>query len=110
MITAGATNIYIEGDREAMQFEPSFPEIRDAVQKLCSQFPGEYWSELDEHRRYPQEFVSELTESGFLSVLIPEQYGGVGLWKRPLLFLRKFSVVVVTVVPAMRKCIRWAPC
>ena len=79
MITAGATNIYIEGDREAMQFEPSFPEIRDAVQKLCSQFPGEYWSELDEHRRYPQEFVSELTESGFLSVLIPEQYGGVGL-------------------------------
>lgn len=62
-----------------MQFEPSFPEIRDAVQKLCSRFPGEYWRELDEQRRYPEAFVSELTESGFLSVLIPEQYGGSGL-------------------------------
>lgn len=62
-----------------MQFEPSFPEIRDAVQKLCSRFPGEYWRELDEQRRYPEAFVSELTESGFLSVLIPEEYGGSGL-------------------------------
>ena len=62
-----------------MQFEPSFQDIRDAVQKLCSQFPGEYWRELDEQRRYPEAFVKELTDSGFLSVLIPEQYGGSGL-------------------------------
>ena len=57
----------------------SFPEIRDAVRKLCSQFPGEYWRERDRERAYPKEFVAALTEAGFLSVLIPETYGGSGL-------------------------------
>ena len=57
----------------------SFPEIREAVRKLCSQFPGEYWRERDRDRTYPKEFVAALTAAGFLSVLIPEAYGGSGL-------------------------------
>lgn len=57
----------------------TFPEIRDSVRKLCSGFPGEYWRRLDGSRSYPTEFVRALTESGFLSVLIPEEYGGSGL-------------------------------
>lgn len=57
----------------------SFPEIREAVRKLCAQFPGEYWRERDRERTYPKEFVAALTEAGFLSVLIPETYGGSGL-------------------------------
>lgn len=59
--------------------EPSHPEIRDAVRKLCAGFPGEYWRALDRERTYPTEFVRTLTEAGFLSVLIPEEYGGSGL-------------------------------
>ena len=54
-------------------------EIREQVQKLCSKFPGDYWRALDEVRAYPTDFVKALTESGFLSVLIPEEYGGSGL-------------------------------
>jgi len=54
-------------------------EIREQVKKLCSQFPGEYWRELDTKRAYPTDFVRALTEAGYLSVLIPEQYGGSGL-------------------------------
>lgn len=54
-------------------------EIRDAVVKLCRGFPGLYWRQLDRERAYPAEFVSALTEAGFLSVLIPEEYGGSGL-------------------------------
>ncbi len=54
-------------------------DIRDAVAKLCAQFPGEYWRNLDRERAYPKEFVKALTDSGFLSILIPEQYGGSGL-------------------------------
>ena len=54
-------------------------EVRDAVAKLCARFPGEYWREKDRERAYPTEFVTTLTESGFLSVLIPECYGGSGL-------------------------------
>jgi acyl-CoA dehydrogenase len=60
----------------------SFPEIRDAVRKLCAQFPGAYWRALDRTRDYPTAFVQTLTREGFLSVLIPEVYGGSGLGLR----------------------------
>ncbi len=54
-------------------------EIREEVGKLCARFPGEYWRKLDQVRGYPTEFVTALTEAGYLSVLIPEEYGGSGL-------------------------------
>ena len=57
----------------------TFPEIREAVRRLCARFPGPYWRALDRERAYPTEFVEALTEAGFLSVLIPEDYGGSGL-------------------------------
>ena len=57
----------------------SFPEIRESVRRLCAQFPGEYWRALDRERAYPTDFVRALTQAGFLSALIPEQYGGSGL-------------------------------
>lgn len=57
----------------------NYPEIREAVAKLCSKFPGEYWRDLDDTSTYPTEFVQALTDAGFLSVLIPEEYGGAGL-------------------------------
>ena len=64
-----------------MTYNPdeTFPEIREAVRKLCARFPGAYWRELDRERAYPKAFVDALTEAGFLSVLIPEEYGGSGL-------------------------------
>jgi acyl-CoA dehydrogenase len=57
----------------------TFPEIRENVRKLCTRFPGEYWRGLDRAREYPTEFVATLTREGFLSILIPEEYGGSGL-------------------------------
>ncbi len=57
-------------------------EIREEVRKLCARFPGEYWRRLDEARAYPTEFVHALTEAGYLSVLIPEEFGGAGLGLR----------------------------
>ena len=59
--------------------EQDLQEIRTAVSKLCAGFPGEYWRTLDRERKYPTEFVRALTEAGYLSCLIPEQYGGSGL-------------------------------
>jgi acyl-CoA dehydrogenase len=53
--------------------------IRAAVRALCAGFPGEYWRKLDRERAYPTEFVTALTEAGFLAALIPEDYGGSGL-------------------------------
>ncbi len=57
----------------------TYPEIRESVRRLCAEFPGAYWQALDRERRYPTEFVRTLTEAGFLSVLIPEEFGGSGL-------------------------------
>ncbi|AOO81818.1 acyl-CoA dehydrogenase family protein [Bosea vaviloviae] len=62
-----------------MQHTPNHTDIRDAVAKLCAGFPGEYWRKLDREMAYPTEFVAALTQSGFLSALIPEEYGGAGL-------------------------------
>ena len=63
----------------AQEQQDEFHDIRDAVAKLCAQFPGEYWRKLDRQMAYPKEFVDALTEAGYLSVLIPEEYGGSGL-------------------------------
>src|SRR4051812_30794139 len=62
--------------------EHDLREIRDAVAKLCAAFPMEYWRGLDRERKYPTEFVRALTEAGWLSCLIPEEYGGAGLGLR----------------------------
>jgi acyl-CoA dehydrogenase len=59
--------------------EQNYPEIREAVARLCAQYPGEYWRDLDQASAYPSEFVRALTEAGYLSVLIPEEFGGSGL-------------------------------
>src|SRR6202000_937380 len=59
--------------------QDEFADIREAVAKLCAQFPGEYWRKLDRQMAYPKEFVDALTEAGSPSVLIPEEYGGAGL-------------------------------
>jgi len=53
--------------------------IRGAVTEICARFPDEYWREADAGGDYPQEFVAALTEGGWLSILIPDEYGGAGL-------------------------------
>jgi len=54
-------------------------DVRAAVARLCADFPGEYWRDKDREKKYPVEFVDALTEGGYLSVLIPEEYGGAGM-------------------------------
>ena len=54
-------------------------ELREAVRSLCAKYPHEYWQKHDRERAYPLEFVNELTAAGYLSALIPEEYGGAGL-------------------------------
>ena len=59
--------------------EDYFTDIREGVRKICDQFPNSYWQKLDSKRAYPSEFVKALTDSGYLAVLIPEEFGGSGL-------------------------------
>lgn len=54
-------------------------EIRTAVRAICARYPGSYWRKQEDARAYPAEFVRELTEAGFLSALIPGEFGGSAL-------------------------------
>lgn len=55
-----------------------FDDIRTEVRRLCDRYGNEYWRGL-EPSTYPTEFVTELTDQGWLGSLIPEAYGGGGL-------------------------------
>jgi acyl-CoA dehydrogenase len=59
--------------------KPTHDELRRWVREVCERYPGEYWREKDRAGDYPTEFVDELIASGYLSALIPEEYGGFGL-------------------------------
>jgi len=54
-------------------------ELREGVRAVCRIFDSAYWQQVDEARGYPEAFVKALTEAGWLSALIPEEYGGSGL-------------------------------
>src|SRR5579862_1659858 len=61
------------------QIDRDYPDLRDAVHRVCERFGDKYWQDLDARDAYPSEFVEALTRDGYLAVLIPEEYGGAGL-------------------------------
>ena len=76
MSERAASEVEAEITLEAGQ---DYPEIREAVRRICAGYPGEYWRRLEDERAYPTEFVTALTEAGYLAALIPEEYGGSGM-------------------------------
>ena len=62
-----------------MTYDLDHQEIRDGIARLCQDFAGDYWQACDKDDVYPSAFVNRLTEEGYLSALIPEAYGGLGL-------------------------------
>jgi acyl-CoA dehydrogenase len=62
-----------------LMLDETYPEIRELVRRICANFPGSYWRELDDQEAYPTAFVAALTQAGLLGALIPEEYGGLGL-------------------------------
>lgn len=64
------TNVHLTEDERK--------QLREDVRQLCNTFGNEYWRKLDLERAYPYEFVDALTKAGYLSVLIPQRYGGKG--------------------------------
>jgi len=58
---------------------PERQNLRAEVRALCRKFDDEYWRRCDEERAYPDAFVEAMTAAGYLSALIPAEYGGLGL-------------------------------
>src|SRR5476651_2125490 len=53
--------------------------IREGVRALCAEFDAAYWRKIDEEKGFPEAFVKALTDAGWLSAMIPVEYGGSGL-------------------------------
>ena len=62
-----------------MTYDLDHQDIRVGIARLCQDFAGDYWQACDKDDAYPSAFVNRLTEEGYLSALIPEAYGGLGL-------------------------------
>lgn len=63
----------------AVNSDEEYADIREGVGRICADFPGSYWRDLDTRRAYPTEFVEALSRQGYLAAMIPEEYGGAGL-------------------------------
>ena len=72
----------MSGEGVSLDLSEDYRDIREAVGKICDEYPGEYWRGLEDQGpegSYPTAFVKALTDAGFLGALIPEEYGGSGL-------------------------------
>lgn len=62
--------------------DTDYNEFRDPLRAMCDAFPGAYWRALEDNppdERFPEDFARAAMESGFLSALVDEGYGGAGL-------------------------------
>mgnify|MGYP003765604061 CR=1 FL=1 len=73
------TTTAISAEPVVIELGDDYADIRESVRRICADFPGSYWRNLDEKQGYPSEFVAALTDAGYLGALIPEEYGGSGL-------------------------------
>ena len=53
--------------------------IREAIAKLCTRFPDEYWLKRDSEGGFPSDFHQAMAKDGWLGVAMPEEFGGSGL-------------------------------
>jgi alkylation response protein AidB-like acyl-CoA dehydrogenase len=53
--------------------------IRSSIRKIAETFDLEYWAKMDKSKTYPWDFKDALAEGGWLGILLPEKYGGMGL-------------------------------
>jgi acyl-CoA dehydrogenase len=53
--------------------------IREAIARLCTRFPDEYWLKRDNEGGFPADFHQALAKDGWLGIAMPEAFGGAGL-------------------------------
>ncbi|NQV20952.1 MAG: acyl-CoA/acyl-ACP dehydrogenase [Rhodospirillales bacterium] len=53
--------------------------IRESVKKLCAKYDDDYWFDRDHDGEFPEAFVKDVADGGWLGIAMPEEYGGSGL-------------------------------
>jgi acyl-CoA dehydrogenase len=69
----------LEDNETLVSIGQDYSDIRESVRAICARYPGAYWRELENKGDYPEAFVNEMKDAGYLAALIPEEYGGSGL-------------------------------
>lgn len=82
---------------ETSGFSDTQLQVREAIAKICSNFPDvssddsdldrsfvecffqEYWAAHDESGEYPHELHAALSKDGWIGIALPEDLGGSGL-------------------------------
>ncbi len=54
-------------------------DVRDLAERICADFPDEYWAKKDETAEFPEDFYRAVADAGLLGIAMPEEYGGSGL-------------------------------
>ena len=62
-----------------LSFTDEQEAIRDAIAKLCQKYDDDYWLKRDSEGGFPNDFVKDLADGGWLGIAMPEAYGGAGL-------------------------------
>jgi len=63
----------------AFDFLNPYPEIREAVSKICSRFDMNYWARCDREQVLATEFFEAMRDAGWLGITMPEALGGAGM-------------------------------
>lgn len=50
--------------------------VREAIAKICSKYPDEYWMEHDNEHKFPWELYRDMADNGWLGICLPTEYGG----------------------------------
>jgi acyl-CoA dehydrogenase len=53
--------------------------IREGVARVCAKYGDDYWLKTDDTGRFPEDFVADMADGGWLGVAMPEPVGGAGL-------------------------------
>ena len=68
---------------KATQYLPAYPDlnesqatVREAIGKICADFPNEYWLGVDNAAKWPGEFQQAIARDGWLGIMMPSEYGG----------------------------------
>ncbi|KAG0635130.1 acyl-CoA dehydrogenase/oxidase [Tuber brumale] len=64
---------------DTSNFTDSQLTVREAVLRICSKFPDEYWAERDETGTYPHDFHAALARGGWIGIALHPELGGAGL-------------------------------
>jgi alkylation response protein AidB-like acyl-CoA dehydrogenase len=57
-------------------FTDSQRTVREAISKICSKYPDDYWLQKDNSKQFPLDLHADLAKDGWLGISMPQAYGG----------------------------------